>query len=65
LVFLGGRNGSVLCPVYSRESLPAGFKAVGPAIIEEPVSTTFLLPHNLMSVDEYGNLIIEEEDPGK
>ncbi len=65
MVFLGGRKGSALCPVYSRDSLPAGFTAAGPAIIEEPVSTTFLLPKNRMTVDDYGNIIIEEEDPGR
>ncbi len=61
-VFLGGRDGSALCPVYDRGSLPVGFSAAGPAIIEEPVSTTLLLPKNRMTIDDYGNIIIEEKD---
>ncbi len=62
MVFLEGRGGSSACPVYSRGSLPAGWSIEGPAIIEEPVSTTLLLPTNRMTVDEYGNLVITGKD---
>ncbi len=46
-------------PVYSRESIPIGAKIRGPAIIEEPTSTTILKKGNLMTNDKYGNLVLE------
>ena len=46
-------------PVYSRDSIPVGAKVRGPAIIEEPTSTTILRKGNLMTNDRYGNLVVE------
>ncbi|MDG7007753.1 MAG: hydantoinase/oxoprolinase family protein [Nitrososphaerota archaeon] len=46
-------------PVYSRDSIPVGAKIHGPAIIEEPTSTTILRRGNLMTNDRYGNLVVE------
>ena len=46
-------------PVYSRDSIPVGAKIRGPAIIEEPTSTTILRKGNLMTNDKYGNLVVE------
>ncbi|HLQ06155.1 MAG TPA: hydantoinase/oxoprolinase family protein [Nitrososphaerales archaeon] len=46
-------------PVYSRNSIPVGAKIRGPAIIEEPTSTTIIKKGNLMTVDRYGNLMVE------
>ena len=45
--------------VYERELLGTGVILEGPAIVEEPDSTTVIFPDERLSVDEYGNLIIE------
>ncbi len=42
--------GLVATPIYRRESLPAGFTLNGPAIIEEPDSTTVVHPDDILRV---------------
>jgi N-methylhydantoinase A len=44
-------------PVYRRESLPAEIE--GPAIIEQLDCTTVLEPGNRLTVDRFGNLLVE------
>jgi len=44
--------------IYQRHKLLAGNLIPGPAIIEEPTSTTVLEKGQICSVDQYGNLII-------
>ena len=44
--------------IYQRDKLRAGNTIRGPAIIEEPTSTTVLENDQICSVDQYGNLII-------
>ena len=44
--------------LYQRSRLPAGFAAVGPAIVEEPSATTLIHPGQTLEVDRYGNLLI-------
>lgn len=39
--------------VYDRSELRKGDTVKGPAIIREPMSTTFMLPDQIMSVGEY------------
>lgn len=46
-------------PVYSRDSIPVGAKIRGPAIIEEPTSTTIIRKGNFLTNDSYGNLVVE------
>ena len=41
--------------------LPAGAEVIGPAVIEEPNSTTFIHPGDLATVSESGHLIITLE----
>lgn len=48
-------------PVYARESIPIGARIRGPAIIEEPTTTTILRRGNRMMKDRYGNLVVEVE----
>ncbi|SDE97063.1 N-methylhydantoinase A [Bhargavaea beijingensis] len=48
--------------VYDRESLGAGFTVDGPAIVEEPNTSTLLISGQQLQVDPYGNLIIETGD---
>ncbi|SIT72906.1 hydantoinase/oxoprolinase family protein [Edaphobacillus lindanitolerans] len=46
-------------PVYDRETLGAGFEMEGPAIVEEPNTSTLMVKGQRLQVDSYGNLIIE------
>lgn len=46
-------------PIYERAKLGTGTVLQGPAIVEEPDSTTVVFPGQGLTVDEYGNLIIE------
>ena len=48
----------VECPVYRRESLDAGERIVGPAIIQEYASTTVLFPQDRTEVASSGELVI-------
>jgi N-methylhydantoinase A len=45
--------------IYERGRLGSGAVVEGPAIIEEPPSTTVLFPGDRLEVDRYGNLIIQ------
>jgi N-methylhydantoinase A len=46
-------------PVYQRDLLAAGERFDGPAIVEEPSSSTVIYPDQTCRVDRYGNLIVE------
>lgn len=52
-------HGYLDTPVYRRETLPAGFKFTGPAIAEEPDSTTVIYPGDRCLVREDGMLDVE------
>jgi N-methylhydantoinase A len=43
----------------ARDLLRAGNKIAGPALIEEHASTTVVFPGDTLSVDRFGNLVIE------
>jgi N-methylhydantoinase A len=45
-------------PIYWRPSLPAGMAMTGPAVIEEPNSTTLIYPGDRVEVTEAGHLVI-------
>ena len=45
--------------IYERDLLGAGAVFDGPAVIEEPASSTVIFPGQKVTVDDYGNLIIE------
>ena len=49
-------------PHYARAKLLAGNKIAGPAIVEQPDSTTPIPPGRSATVDRYGNLIILMQD---
>ena len=59
MVYFGSKEDFIECQVYERSSLPPGFAVPGPVIIEEPMSTTLILPENNLVVDDYGNIIIQ------
>ena len=46
-------------PVFERRALGAGQQLVGPAIIAEPVATTWLMPGWQLRVHEQGHLLLE------
>ncbi len=48
----------VSAKIYWRPSLPAGFTLVGPAVIEEPNSTTVIFPGDQVVVSPQGHLIV-------
>ena len=45
--------------IYERDRLPVGVPVPGPAVIEEPASTTVVFPDQKLTRDEYGLLHIE------
>jgi N-methylhydantoinase A len=51
-------TGPVRCPAYRREQLQAGVELAGPAVIEDPDSTTVIFPGDTVRADESGVLII-------
>lgn len=53
---------TVETPVYERNDLPAGETLSGPAIIEQLDTTIVVEPKFEVTVDSYGNLIMEETD---
>jgi N-methylhydantoinase A len=52
-------RGFVPCPVYDRARLPVGATLAGPAIVEEPESTTVLPPGATAEVDRWANLLVD------
>jgi N-methylhydantoinase A len=46
------------CPIYDRAGLPVGARLTGPAVVEEPDSTTVLPPGAVAEVDEWANLLV-------
>ena len=52
-------TGSVELPVFRRDGLSPGEKIDGPAVVEEAWSTTLAYPGQRLTVDEYGNLVVE------
>jgi N-methylhydantoinase A len=55
-VYLSGAF--VECQIYDRYQLLCGNVIEGPAIVEEPLHTTVVMPEQTLSVDKFGNLII-------
>jgi N-methylhydantoinase A len=48
-------------PIYNGLQLKAGNTIEGPAIIEEPTTTTVIPAANVCKVDAYGNYLIERK----
>jgi N-methylhydantoinase A len=57
-VYFPEARGYVPCAVYDRARLPVGASIAGPAIVEEPESTTVLPPATVAEVDPWANLIV-------
>jgi N-methylhydantoinase A len=57
--YQAGTGAFVSYPIYSRGSLLANNQIVGPAIVEEPSSTTLLHAGDVLMVGDHGELVIE------
>lgn len=47
------------CPIYERDRLPPGIDLIGPAIVEQVDSTTVVHPGQRLTMDAYGNLLLQ------
>ena len=61
-VYMTERHGFMDTPVYCRAQLAPRTKVDGPAIIEEPASTTVVLPDDQLEVAASGELVIRIAD---
>jgi len=57
-VYVPELRAHVPCPIYDRARLPAGARLRGPAVVEEPESTTVLPPGAVAEVDAWANLLV-------
>jgi N-methylhydantoinase A len=57
-VYFGGAGGMQDTEIYDRHGLDVGFKAVGPAVIEEYGSTTIEWPGDKFEIGQMGEIII-------
>jgi N-methylhydantoinase A/oxoprolinase/acetone carboxylase beta subunit len=51
-------GGYAPCPIYERSRLPVGAHIAGPAVVEEPESTTVLPPGTTAEIDRWANLLV-------
>jgi N-methylhydantoinase A len=58
-VYFREAGGYVDCPIYDRERLGPGDSFAGPAIVEEWTSTAVIPPAWRLTVDRFGNLILQ------
>jgi N-methylhydantoinase A len=63
-VYVPEAGGYVPCPIYDRARLPVGVRIAGPAVVEEPESTTVLPPGAVAQVDLHANLLVTFDGPG-
>ncbi|MFM9108063.1 MAG: hydantoinase/oxoprolinase family protein, partial [Chloroflexota bacterium] len=54
----GGAAGSIEIPVHDRAALSPGARLAGPLLVEEPATTTLVLPGQSLEIDRVGNLVI-------
>jgi N-methylhydantoinase A len=57
-VYFPETRGYVRCAIYDRARLPVGARIPGPAIVEEPESTTVLPPGTTAEVDRWASLLV-------
>ena len=57
-----GKDERYEVPVYARETLGAGTRFAGPAIVEQSDSTLLVPPRRSVRADAYGNLLIEVKE---
>ncbi|MFN2643844.1 MAG: hydantoinase/oxoprolinase family protein [Burkholderiales bacterium] len=64
-VFFPAHGGAVATKVFTRRSLPIGFKADGPAVIEEYGSTTLVSPADRFEIGPLGEIRIHIDQIAK
>ncbi|TDM06776.1 MAG: 5-oxoprolinase [Ideonella sp. MAG2] len=52
-------HGSTEAVLYDNQRLEPGMQLVGPAVVQDPVSSLVLPPGHRLSMDSYGNLVID------
>ncbi len=52
-------TGWEIVPVYEREELPVGSRILGPALVEETISTALIPPGFQGSIDRFRNIVID------
>jgi len=57
--YADGESHAAPCAIYDRRELRAGNVIHGPAVVEEPASSTLLGLGDRAEVNEYGHLVIE------
>jgi N-methylhydantoinase A len=57
-VYFPETRGHVRCAIYDRARLPVGARIEGPAVVEEPESTSVLPPGTTTEVDPWANLLV-------
>lgn len=60
-VFFRETGGFGLAAIYSRDSLAVDQDVIGPAVVEEPTSTTLVPPGWTARTDDLGNLVLKGE----
>jgi len=55
-----GEDGTAVALVFDRDRLPPGARFEGPALVEEPTTTTVILAGQCARIDRFGLLLIEE-----
>ena len=55
-----GEDGTAVALVFDRDRLPPGARFEGPALVEEPTTTTVILAGQCAGIDRFGLLLIEE-----
>jgi N-methylhydantoinase A len=58
-VYFPETRGYVDCVIYDRARMPIGATITGPAIVEEPESTTVLPPGATAEIDRWANLLVK------
>jgi len=58
-VYFADGGGFIMTPTFDRDRLAAGNVIAGPALVEEYASTTVLHPGDALTVDSFGNLLID------
>ena len=61
-IMVEGDPGFVSATVYDRDALPEGFSFTGPAIVQQPDTTTLVEPGWSCMVDAAGNLIVTRRE---
>ena len=64
-VLLPDAAGAQPVPVYKRDQLAPGAALAGPALVEEPSSTTLVLADMNVTIDAYENMIITLQPSGQ